>query len=31
MLIEAYSKLNTSWKLKIVGEGKERKAFTRSN
>ncbi|MFY4787727.1 glycosyltransferase family 4 protein [Aliarcobacter butzleri] len=24
MLIEAYSKLNTSWKLKIVGEGKER-------
>lgn len=27
MLIEAYSKLNTSWKLKIVGEGKERKAL----
>ena len=27
MLIEAYSKLNTSWILKIVGEGKERKAL----
>ncbi|MEW6551041.1 MAG: glycosyltransferase family 4 protein [Campylobacterota bacterium] len=27
MLIEAYSKLNTSWELKIVGEGKERKAL----
>lgn len=25
MLIEAYSKLNTTWKLKIVGEGNERK------
>lgn len=27
MLIEAYSKLNTSWELKIVGEGKNREAL----
>lgn len=27
ILIEAYSKLDTSWELKIVGEGNERKAL----
>jgi len=27
MLIEAYSKFNTSWKLKIVGEGNERESL----